>query len=253
MTQYQYDERFFSYQQIGSLTSARAVVPLLLAHLPLHSVLDVGCGAGAWLRAYAEAGVADVRGVDGGYLRPEQLLVGASCFTAADVGIPFRLSRAFDLAQCLEVAEHLDPQASETLVDNLVAHAPAVLFSAAPPGQGGEHHVNEQPYEFWRDLFLRRGYELFDFVRPRIAGDRSVEPWYRYNILLFVRRDATALLPAEVTRSRIDPASPVPDVAPLRWRARRHVLAALPETMVSAMAAFKHRLVLRAHAGAERP
>jgi hypothetical protein len=34
-----------------------------------------------------------------------------------------------------------------------------VLFSAAPPGQGGEHHVNERTYEFWRGLFARHGYD----------------------------------------------------------------------------------------------
>ena len=120
----------------------------------------------------------------------DQLLFDASRFRPTDVASSFRLGRTFDLVQCLEVAEHLDPSASETLVDNLVAHAPIVVFSAAPPGQGGENHINERPYEFWRDLFEKRGYSLFDFLRPQIRLRLDVEHWYRYNMLVFVRHDA---------------------------------------------------------------
>ena len=47
---------------------------------------------------------------------------------------------------------------ADTFVQNLVRHASgAILFSAAPPGQGGEFHVNEQPYEYWRGKFQRCG------------------------------------------------------------------------------------------------
>ena len=42
-------------------------------------------------------------------------------------------------------------------VDNLVRHGDVILFSAAVPHQGGEHHVNEQPPEYWRELFARPG------------------------------------------------------------------------------------------------
>ena len=129
------------------------------------------------MAAYTESGASEVIGVDGDYLLPGQLLFDASRFRPVDVARSFRLERTFDLAQCLEVAEHLDPAASETLVDNLVAHAPIVVFSAAPPGQGGENHLNERPYEFWRDLFAARDYQLFDFLRPQIRNRPEVEAW----------------------------------------------------------------------------
>ena len=32
-------------------------------------------------------------------------------------------------------------------------HSDIVLFSAAPPGQGGHGHVNERSYEYWRGEF----------------------------------------------------------------------------------------------------
>jgi SAM-dependent methyltransferase len=243
MSLYAYGDRFFDYQQAGALTSARAVTPLVLSHLEARSVLDVGCGAGAWVRAYLDAGLRDVMGVDGDYVSPARLMFPPAHFRAIDVARRFDLGRRFDLVQCLEVAEHLDPQTSATLIDNLTAHAPVVLFSAAPPGQGGEHHVNEQPYEFWRSLFEQRGYLLFDFVRKHILGRADVEPWYRYNTLLFVDGDAVSKLPECVRATQVR-GRRVPDLAPQAWRLRRRLLAQLSPGVVSALAVAKHRALL---------
>jgi SAM-dependent methyltransferase len=247
MSLYQYGNAFFAYQQIGSVASARAVAPLVLHYLKATRILDVGCGAGAWLAAYLESGASEVIGVDGDYVRPEQLLFDASRFHATDVARPFRLGRTYDLAQCLEVAEHLDPSASATLVDNLVAHAPVIVFSAAPPGQGGEHHINERPYEFWRDLFEARGYHLFDFLRPQIRDRSEIEAWYRYNMLVFVRQDAVDLLDPAVVASRVHANAPVPDLAPISWQIRRRMLSVFSPRLVTRMASVKHRMVLRRH------
>jgi SAM-dependent methyltransferase len=248
MSLYHYGTDFFAYQQIGSLVSARSVAPIVLRDLRPSSILDVGCGAGAWIAAYAESGVDDIVGVDADYVRPDQLLFDASRFHAIDVAGVFRMGRSFDMVQCLEVAEHLDPAASETLVDNLVAHAPVVLFSAAPPGQGGENHINERPYEYWRDLFQGYGYTLFDFLRPQILFRRSIEHWYRYNMLMFAREDAAARFGPALAATRIDPLAPVPDLAPLGWRMRRRALSTLSPSLVTRMASVKHRLVLRRNA-----
>lgn len=252
MSLYQYGNDFFAYQQFGSLASARTVVPIVLSKLKPLSILDVGCGAGAWVAAYDEAGASHVAGVDGAYVRPEQLLFDAARFQVADVASSFRLGRTFDLVQCLEVAEHVPPTASETLVDNLVAHAPVVLFSAAPPGQGGENHINERPYAYWRDLFEQRGYALFDFLRPRIRFHVQVERWYRYNLLVFVRHDAIESLEPAVAATRVDARAAVPDVAPVGWRMRRRMLSVLPPSVVTRMAGVKHKLVLRRRAAGTR-
>ena len=90
--------------------------------------------------------------------------------SASEVGQNLRL------VQSLEVAEHLPASAAEQFVDNLVAHSAVVLFSAATLGQGGEHHVNERPYSYWRDLFSDRGYLMFDLIRPFVIENDAVEP-----------------------------------------------------------------------------
>jgi 2-polyprenyl-3-methyl-5-hydroxy-6-metoxy-1,4-benzoquinol methylase len=140
----------------------------MLDAFPINSVLDVGCATGTSLAAWLEAGVPDIRGIDGSYVDPSQLDIEERLFTAGDLSLPISLNRTFDLVQSLEVAEHINPDAAATFVDTLVQHSNGlILFSAAPPGQGGESHINERPYDFWRRLFGHRGYEPFDYIRPR--------------------------------------------------------------------------------------
>jgi SAM-dependent methyltransferase len=242
---YSYDALFYRYQREGSLRSARRVLPHVVDMLRPRSVLDVGCGAGAWLSVYRELGVADVLGVDGDYVDRDLLLVDASLFEARDVSEPFDLRRRYDLVQCLEVAEHVAAGDGAVLLDNLTRHGDRLLFSAAVPGQGGEHHVNERPYEYWRDEFVLRGYELFDFVRPVLRDLPDIDAWYRCNILFFARRSVASDLPAAVQATRVAPTARITDYSPLGLRLRKAALRALPQGAVTRLAVWKHRLFVR--------
>jgi SAM-dependent methyltransferase len=243
---HQYDSLFYQYQREGSLRSARIVLPMVVRACQAKSLLDVGCGAGAWLSAAKQGGLDDFHGVDGDYVDRSLLMVEATRFSPRDISKAFDLGRRFDLVQCLEVAEHVPGASSQTLVDNIVRHGNLVLFSAAVPGQGGEDHINEQSYGYWRDLFAARGYRLFDFIRPRIADNLDIEPWYRYNVLLFVHDSQVEQLPAEVKGSRIADDKEVPDYSPLSYRIRKGVLRHLPNVVVSKMAVWKHSRAVRA-------
>jgi SAM-dependent methyltransferase len=240
-----YDDVFYEYQREGALRSARLLLPLLREAFPIRSVLDVGCGAAAWLRAHQEAGVDDILGLDGDYLDPALLLIDPARFRPTDITQPLDLGRRFDLVQCLEVAEHVPAPAGPALVDNLTRHGDHILFSAAVPGQGGKGHINERPLGYWRDLFAGRGFRAFDYLRPRIAHQDEIEWWYRYNTLLYVADAAVEALPAEVRRTQIAPGAPIPDVSPLPMRVRKLMLRALPQATVSHLAAIKHRQFVR--------
>ncbi|UXU87857.1 class I SAM-dependent methyltransferase [Burkholderia sp. S-53] len=239
-----YDETFYRYQREGSVRSARGVLPGINALLRPASILDVGCGAGAWLSVHRELDVQDVTGIDGDYVDRSVLLFDPARFVPADISKPFDLRRSFDLVQCLEVGEHVPKASSEALVDNLVRHGKRVLFSAAVPGQGGENHVNEQGYGFWRDLFARRGYLLFDFVRPLIGADTRIEPWYRYNLLFFVAAEEAERLPDAIRRHLVDSRSGVPDVSPPGYKARKLLLRWLPVRIKTRIAVLKSRMVV---------
>jgi SAM-dependent methyltransferase len=180
-----YDPNFYAVQAGGSYRSARRIVPLLLERMAVGSVLDVGCGVGTFLRVFGEHGVGDIQGVDGDYVPRGQLLIDAGRFLGRDLGEPLDLGRRFDLVMSLEVAEHLPEALAGRFVDNLCRHGSVVLFSAAIPGQGGTHHVNERWPGYWAGLFAERGYRVLDILRPLLWNDGEVEYWYCQNCLLF--------------------------------------------------------------------
>jgi len=177
-----YGTEFFADQTPGSERSARSVLPIAVELLDPASVVDVGCGSGVWAAQAGALGIDDHLGVDG-HTPPGSLRIDPDRFVAHDLTTPLELGRRFDLVLCLEVAEHLPPEAADV---------PAVLFSAAVPGQSGEHHVNERWPDYWSERFAARGYVAVDAIRPRVWSDANVDWWYRQNALLFCDPDLVA-------------------------------------------------------------
>ncbi len=184
-----YGTEFYEETTADSLAAAKLIVPVLLETVRPQGVVDFGCGEGAWLSVFAAHGVNDLLGLDGAYANTERALIAAERFRALDLERLQPLDRRFDLALCLEVAEHLTPSAGETLIEVLTKAAPVVIFSAAVPGQGGTHHVNEQYLDYWVERFGRYGFLALDVIRPRVAYDHRVAWWYRQNLMLFASAD----------------------------------------------------------------
>lgn len=215
-----YDILFFECMDRDARRSAKVVIPLLAQSLNIHSVIDFGCGTGEWLRVWKQWSAEQVVGVDGDFVDRESLRIDATEFLARDLRGPVDLQRRFDLVQSLEVAEHLPESCAESFVDTLVSHGDKILFSAAVPGQMGVQHINEQPYEYWRDKFALRGYVLLDWIRPQLAMRSEVAIWYRYNTLLFVHQSELSSLPAPLQESRVPAEQSVPDWSPRSYRFR---------------------------------
>jgi SAM-dependent methyltransferase len=187
-----YDNDFFEQQKVGALRSARIVVPVLLKVIKPRSVIDIGCGHGAWLRAFQENGVQVIKGLDGLYVDQSKRLIDPSSFSPVDLSRPFKIDESYDLITCLEVAEHLPERVARALIKSLTETAPLVLFSAAVPGQPGlsDIHINEQWPSYWQVMFQDRGFRRLDPIRPHIWHDDGVEWWYRQNIYLYASEAA---------------------------------------------------------------
>src|SRR4051794_21616799 len=241
---YEYTDQFYDYIERGARRSAKAIVPLVFDVLHPCSVLDFGCGRGVWVREWLRAGASTVLGVDGTYVDLRNLTVPPEMFCAADLSKSFDFGRRFDLVQSLEVAEHIPESCADIFIQSICCHGDICLFSAAVPGQGGEMHVNEQPLEYWRKKFGAQGFEPFDWLRPQLREAYGVEPWYRYNILLYVRLERISSLPSAVRETWIKPTQPIVEVAPVSWRMRNAVLRRLPVHYVDRLAKLKHKAFL---------
>jgi len=242
---YQYDSAFFDFVNASSGKSANLFlaefVRSALGGRRPDSVLDVGCGRGVWLAAWRHQGLERMQGLDGAYVDTTSLLIPPADFKPTDISQPFNLERKFDVVECLEVAEHIPETSADTLIDNLVRHGDLILFSAAIPGQGGEFHVNERPYSYWRAKFAARGYEAYDAIRSQVAQLSEIEPWYRYNAFVFANATGAERLSESARRSLVPTNKPLADVSPLYWRARCAAISVLPTPVSLMLARLKHR------------
>ena len=194
-----YDDGFYLKQREVSARSAECVVPLILSLAPVRSVVDVGCGVGTWAASFLKRGVDDVVAIDGDYVNRQLLRIPANYFQTYDLRQPIRMDRGFDLAVCLEVAEHLPAARAASFVEDLCGLAPVILFSAAVPGQGGTDHINEQYLSYWTDLFSGHGYVVLDALRPKIWNDQEVDWVYRQNAVLFAHHTNPLISRLQVT------------------------------------------------------
>ena len=241
-----YDSAFFEYINEGSTNSAATIIPLIRSYFKVRSVIDFGCGQGAWLREWRRSGAQEVLGLDGDYISKDALLIDRSELLVSNLAKPVDMGKKFDLVESLEVAEHLPESAASAFIERLVRHGDVVLFSAAPVGQGGHDHINEQPYEYWRDKFLAHDYVLIDYLRAAVRDSRAVEPWYRYNTLVFVKRDMIGTLPEDLLRYRVANDDPMVDVSQYSYQLRKRIIGKLPPWACYILAQSKRRSILLA-------
>ncbi len=165
-------------------SSANGILSIVLELCHPKSVLDIGCGVGAWLKYFDDHNITDYLGVDGNYVDLNKLKISREKFISADLRKPFDLQRKFDLVMSLEVAEHLPEQVADIFIETLVNHGDTILFSAALPGQGGQNHLNEKWPEYWKEKFSKHNYYFEDVIRFRVWDDENIRWWYRQNIFL---------------------------------------------------------------------
>ena len=162
---------------------------------PKSHIIDVGCGIGAWGYGLKEQGFW-YEGMDFG-VPQEKLVIGAENYKDHDLRTPIPLhpygpanGYKADLVLCLEVAEHLEPEFADTLIETLVKLGEHILFSAAIPGQGGVNHHNEQWQSYWQEKFATHGYVPYACdIRHWLWSNPDVGVWYRQNMVLYAKSE----------------------------------------------------------------
>jgi SAM-dependent methyltransferase len=183
-----YDGDFYAHTDAVHRPMYDKLADAIYRHLEPRTAVDVGCGTGWILADLADRGT-DVRGIEGSRHAIAASRIADRIQRAnLERGIP-RIGH-FDVCICMEVAEHLPKRVASELVAGLASLGETVVFTAATPGQGGTHHVNEQPRSFWLDLFARHGLSERDLTQKIRDEIRDIpEPRWMSENLMVLQRD----------------------------------------------------------------
>lgn len=181
-----YTQEYYQKHLAGSLSSANIILNVLSAFYKPSTVIDFGCGSGAWLKVAKEIFHSKVLGVDQHSFLDTDMLILPDEYLAHNLEMPLHIGYKFDLAISVEVAEHIAEEFADTFIGSLCNHSDVVLFSAALPMQGGTGHINEKPCSYWTKKFAQYDFYAIDCLRPQIWDNIDVEVWYKNNSILFV-------------------------------------------------------------------
>lgn len=188
-----YDARYYDSQLPWLEKSARTFTDSAELLGDVGSVVDVGCGQGQYLAAWARRGIAGW-GIE--YSREavrrcheQQLDVERADLRELD-----QLPWQGELVYSIEVAEHLPEQDADHFVELLTAASRRwVVLTAAAPGQTGMNHFNCQPADYWISRVESHGFKFCDQLTcdwKRRNAAASLPPWLCENLMVFERRAA---------------------------------------------------------------
>lgn len=153
----------------------------------LRSIIDVGCALGFNARWLLDLGY-DVIGVEG---FPEYIagnkLPRERVFQIDYSKQGWAPGREFDLALCTEFVEHVEARFVQNFIETF-KKCRYVLMTHALPGQGGHHHVNEQPASYWIAHLDAAGFDHLADESALLQSTHTGKYHYGRNTLLLFRR-----------------------------------------------------------------
>lgn len=161
-----------------------------------QTFMDIGCGTGALVKLMIK--------LENSW-DPEEWAIGIELWQpdydtlerrhfTVDLRDQYDYGRQFELVTCWEVGEHLPEESADTLCDTIALHVQPggyLVFTAAPPGQGGDHHINEQPQSYWSEKLTARGLGYDKDLTGRVSTvwQWATGPcfWLPQNVMIFRR------------------------------------------------------------------
>ncbi|MCX6278091.1 MAG: methyltransferase domain-containing protein [Bacteroidetes bacterium] len=182
------NNKYIHTVEIHNTRAAEEIVPVLMEWFHPNSVVDVGCGLGTWLNVFKLNGAKEILGIDGNHLDTTLLAINRNEVLLTDLEEEFGISRKFDLAISLEVAEHISSASADRFIESLTKLSDIIIFSAAIPNQGGQNHLNEQWIGYWESKFAEHDYVFTDEIRPLFWNNENVDWWYKQNMVIAIKK-----------------------------------------------------------------
>lgn len=158
----------------------------------IKSVVDFGCGLGYYLEGFKNSGVPTIKGFEVSYDNAKQYISENIIDNISQGDVMTEINcGTFELSMSIEVAEHILPEKSDIFVKNLAnSSSKYIMLTAAPPGQGGVCHINEQPMEYWKDKLRNNGFEFSQEDTSKIRAEVNKLP-YRGKYFSLIKKQIT--------------------------------------------------------------
>ena len=132
----------------------------LVDTLNIKSVIDIGCGFGFHTKYFKENLNCEVLGVEGSKKVVELALIPEVLHHDYTTG-PFIPDKIYDFCWTIEFVEHVADQYKQNFIETF-KKCKYLAMTHGLPGQGGYHHVNCRPPEYWLEILSQNGFILME-------------------------------------------------------------------------------------------
>lgn len=160
----------------------------------IETFCDIGCATGHLIEILSEYNSISVAGVE--YFEYQKENANESireCINVLDIRDPLDIDIKFDIVNCTEVAEHIDPKYLDVFLDNLKKITGKYLIfswsNTYPPADAPPQHVSPLPPKDVMKLMTNWGFEL-NLEKTRVFNQESLKynnyyPWWRESLTIW--------------------------------------------------------------------
>lgn len=180
-----YNDEFFAWHKEHIHYDCVEAGKFIAEYFSPESVIDYGCGIGSFIQGLKECNV-NVKGYE--ISKAAKPFIDSSIIEDIEFKNILNVKDYADISLCLEVAEHIDPDNSDRLVKMLCGNTKDyIIFTAAPPGQGGTGHINCQSKKYWIDLFKKYSWVLDIEAIEHLISKVKIADYYINNLMIFTK------------------------------------------------------------------